>query len=505
MTVRKCFGAIRHREWVSRGRRSGGTRRSRKFSVLSGCQARRNGLSAPLLPQSPKVLHQGFLLIIAFAAAFQVACGIESDPKESTHAQVKGEPRSLIVVIADTWRADHFHEYLGSVPLTPHLEVLSKHGVVFSDASSAADSTAPGTAAIMTGLLPRRSGVLSNGQVIQEHIPTLATYLRDRGHHTAAFLGNRVLRPGAGFERGFSTYELIEPANADRITDAAINWLSEVQDSKNPFFLWLHYMDPHGPYNPPEYFLSDLDPESFESLPDVPLLPSGDHSGRGGIPYYQWAFMPDPDRNGRSYSMRYAAEVRFFDHEMGRFVRYLRDSKILDDALLVVTSDHGEALSGDHGFYFSHDNGLTEDQLRVPLLIRYPGCDRGAVVDYPVSTLSILPTALDVLGLPRFKITDGDNLFVRQSRPVRSQKRWEAALRKGRWKVIWKRSAGFALFDLLADREEVRDMSKLRPKLFRDLRVSLQRVLEMERFAAPKGRGSQSDEDRRALEALGYL
>lgn len=444
-------------------------------------------------------------LTLFVTAALAVACAIDEVPDEWLSRRSLEGPESVILLIADTWRADHFLVSSGSIPLTPHLADLAEQAVVFSDASSVADSTAPGTAAIMSGVLPWRSGVLSNGQIIQDPIPTLSTYLQKHGYHTAALLGNRVLRPGAGFERGFSTYEVVEPADADRITDAAIEWLHQDRDPTKPFFLWLQYMDPHGPYDPPREFLSDLNLESFESLPGIPLLPKGDNTGRGGVPYYQWSFMPDADRDGRSYLMRYAAEVRFFDREVGRLLRYLDDRGILDETLLVVTSDHGEALNGDHGFFFSHDNGLTEDQIRVPLMLYYPGCDRGSVLNFPVSTLSILPTILGVLGLPPFEFVDGHNLLDSTSRPVLAQKRREASLRKGRWKITWRRSVGFRLFDLVSDPQETQDTSKQHPGLFQELRTSLQHTMQRVKLAEPQGRRSKSEEELRALEALGYV
>jgi len=259
---------------------------------------------------------RGFVLfpLLAFLIT---GCG-----EEQREAQAASGPEwNLVLITVDTYRGDHFLQSRAGEPLTPNLARLASRSITFSNAASAGCETSPGTAAIMTGLLPKRSGVLYNVHMLPDSIPTLASVLEESGFETAAFVGNPVLEPGNGFERAFDSY-VCDPVkgrasagSTGTLTDVAVSWLEEMSDSR--FFLWVHYMDPHGPYVPPAEYERLFPKRAFEAAERIPMLPKGDDSGKGGIPFYQQCGMNGEFADGRSFLARYAAEVRVMDEKVG--------------------------------------------------------------------------------------------------------------------------------------------------------------------------------------------
>lgn len=443
-------------------------------------------------------------VLVAACAACLLSCRAtpSADPPEPL-------AQHLILLTVDTWRGDHFLTERGEVDLTPWLSRFAQGATTFAQASSVAAETSPGTAGILTGLLPRRSGVVANVHVLSETLPTLATVLAAQGFATAAFVANPVLAPGFGFENGFEVYELVpraaglRKARADRLSQRALEWLSERSPDER-FFLWLHFMDPHGPYQPPEEYASLFPVAAFEAERDIPLLGPGDQSGKGGIPFYQQAPGGESSRDGRDYLARYAAEVRFMDHEVGRVLERLERERILDETVVVLTSDHGEALVDDHGYYFSHGNGMTQDQLHVPLLLHYPGGAAGAVVEDPVSTLGILPTVSSLLGVTPPSDLDGVSLLGSDLGEAISQGHREQAIRQGPWKLRI-RGRRSELYHLDGDSGETRDLGSQHSDEAERLRRRLLEVRKRPKLAEPVKRANPSQEEREALKTLGYL
>ncbi len=187
---------------------------------------------------------------VLFASLLLAACGVPAPAPETT------EPRHLVLITVDTWRADHFLKERAGVFLTPSLAQLAARALHFPNASSPATETSAGVAAILTGLLPERSGVVVNAHTLPQLLPTLTTVLGDAGYRSGAFVANPVLAPGVGFERGFEHYDHVRrpahraKARADTVNRRALAWLDSLAP-QDRIFLWLHYMEPHGPYHPP--------------------------------------------------------------------------------------------------------------------------------------------------------------------------------------------------------------------------------------------------------------
>lgn len=439
------------------------------------------------------------------AALWLAACG---DGGSDGTAPSEPALRHLILITVDTWRQDHFLAERAGVPLTPRLAELAGSALRFTQASSVAAATSSGTSGILTGVLPGRSGVLRNDHVLPVPLPTLGSVLREAGFATAAIVANPVLAPGNGFDKGFESYELVarqpplRKARAEAVTDRALARLGELRSAER-FFLWVHYMDPHGPYQPPAEQLELFPLEAFEAPPDIPLLAESDNSGLRGIPFYQHYGMSPAPRDGRDYLRRYAAEVRYFDHQVGRFLEALREGGVLEDAVLAMTADHGEAMAGEHGYFFSHGNPHSQDQLHVPLLLSCRECGTGAV-ERPVSTVDVLPTVLALLGVDAPE-NDGRSLLAERVGPVVSQSSVEITLRDGAWKSRFRGRGKIQLFNLAEDPAEAHDLAESERERLRAFRRQLAAVRRLPLVAESSLRGELSDEERKTLEALGYL
>jgi arylsulfatase A-like enzyme len=289
-------------------------------------------------------------LLLGPLLALWVGCG--GGAEEAVPEPAPEPARDLVLVTIDTWRGDHFDGERAGQPLTPELSAFADGGVRFTAAHSVVSETSPGTVGFLTGLIPRRSGVMINVHVLPAGVPTMATIVKDAGFATAAVVANPVLRPGLGFDQGFDSYELVPrgdlpKARASAVTDAALaafDALPAGEDGRR--FLWVHYLDPHGPYVPPEETRELFPVDAFEAPRDVPFL--DDQSGLGGIPLYQRAGLGTPPHDGRDYMARYAAEVRDMDGQVARLLDGLAERGVLDRAVVAITSDHGEALAGDH-------------------------------------------------------------------------------------------------------------------------------------------------------------
>ncbi len=308
--------------------------------------------------------HRLEFLLLGLAAALPLACNGGGDT-----------PRSGVLITLDTTRTDALGCY-GGDGATPHLDELARSSVLFEGARSVAPITLPSHASMLTGLYPPRHTVRTNGlTALPDSAVTIAERAREAGFETAAFLSAVVLDPPFGLAQGFDVYDtphatgaatgvhMVERPDRD-VAQAAIRWLRERDDAR-PFFLWVHFFDPHAPYEPPPPF-----------RPRTPGTRAA-----------------------------YLGEVAAMDQACGAVL----DALDLDDVFLVVVGDHGEGL-GDHGEE-THTILLYEELLRVPLLIRPPG-GLGAGERTPdlVSVVDVFPTMLEALELGSPGNVDGVSL-----------------------------------------------------------------------------------------------
>lgn len=337
------------------------------------------------------------------------------NPSLSSAATSQGVHSAIIITI-DTLRADRLGAYGYNRNTSSMMDAWMKRGTRFDWAFSTASYTAPSHVSLMTGLYPSFTSVmLDNGRFFRlgADTLTLAEFLRSRGFRTAAVVSNPTLNRRLGLHQGFAAYcDLqFDPAkgefltkNAADTTDEALILLEQLKGA--PFFLWIHYQDPHGPYTPPEP-LDDLGGPPPDPQKD-PSLPIGnDTSGYEAIPTYQ--VIAGETRFSR-YSLRYDHEIHYLDRQIARLFRAIDDFRLLNDTLCILTADHGEAFSED-GFYFAHSHSVGLDQVHVPLAILGPGVPADLVLKRPVSGIDLFPTLIDALGFEPPRETQGRSLW----------------------------------------------------------------------------------------------
>jgi len=329
-----------------------------------------------------------------------------------------------VLVVIDTLRADHLTPYGWPVPTSANLDVtLARRGVVVERAYSQAPWTVPSMVSMMAGRWP---GEVMGRTIIQYGIPagvpSLASTLQGLGYETAAFVGNPVLDPKVGFAAGFKQY--YHPASgtatstavpsasspsatatprwegADHLTRLAKQWL-RARRADTPYFLYVHYVEPHDPYESPEVvsgrspFFPDYRGEVNGTWPQGLLL--------GRIQ------LGDPASDLRHLRALYDSEIHTADRWLGALLNGF-DAAAKARTLFVVTSDHGEELY-DHGSW-KHGRTMYEEQLRVPLVIRWDGqLPAGARVPGPVRLLDIAPTLVAAAGGTPPRAWQGEDLL----------------------------------------------------------------------------------------------
>jgi arylsulfatase A-like enzyme len=457
--------------------------------------------------------------VIALVTA---ACDNGAEPSEP----VRSATPSLVIIALDTTRADHLTVYGYPRLTSPALQRLAWEGARFDRAYAPSASTAPSHASLFTGRDPLAHGVQKNGLALDERNETLAELLAGAGFQTAAVVSSFVLNRKFGFAQGFEFYDAdFAPGEAtvstnaweghpvargafdrrgDHTTRRAIRWLRE-RDADRPFFLFVHYFDPHLPYGPPEPYLSRF---GFDGAP-VPLPRKG-----------------EVDLAVR----RYDGEVAFVDAQVARLMEALEVEQLTERTLVVVTADHGEGLM-DHGI-LSHGVFLYDEAVRIPLIMRWPGeLAAGTVISEPVTLLDIVPTVLELLrlpGAPRLPhgrslatalrgeaILDPGRRIYFQRRPYERQdlEMWGKAtvegslfgIRSGRWKYVeGTHDDTRELFDLDSDPGELRNLSAERME---EAAEQSRRIDTWRRSypALAHDVPALSESDREALESLGYV
>ncbi len=311
------------------------------------------------------------------------------------------ERRNVLLVVADTLRADHLSLYGYERETSPSLEALARGGTTFTGAIVQKTKTSPSIASVFTGTYPHTHGIVDCHTPLADEAATLAESLRAAGYSTHSIVANSNVGASFNFDQGFESVDEIwadTDASALGVTDHALEWLDrhEEENRNSPFFLYVHYIDPHAPYSPPapyrDRFVGDPHYGRYAHI-DVA---AGDESVGSIRPS---VILPERPHEVDFYVARYDAEIAFMDHHLSRLFRWLDERDLAGETLVVFTSDHGEALS-EHDIFFGHGLTAYEDSARVPLVIRLPGIvPAGATVDRVVEVGGLAPTLLDALGL----------------------------------------------------------------------------------------------------------
>lgn len=473
-----------------------------------------------------RVFGRVTLVAVAAAVAGTAFVAARGDGERERPVAPAGAPNVLLVSI-DTLRPDHLGSYGYARPTSPNLDALAAAGARFTTVVSPTSWTLPAHMTLLTGLPPEVHGVESDGLRLDAGTMTLAEVLRAHGYVTAGIVSGPYLDAGYGFARGFDHYDdwsavrISRPASHQAHTSPAVvaaaeSWLDgRTGDAAHrPFFLFVHFWDVHYDFNPPPPYDRMFDPDYTGTVTGLDFE-TGEavHAGM-------------PARDLAHVVALYDGEIRYTDAYVGRLIDDLRARGVLDDTLVVVTSDHGEEFF-EHGRK-GHRNALYDESIRVPLLIRRPKLvAAGTVVDRQVRLIDVPATILaltDTPVPPAFGLPPslapyaGQSLapFLTSAPPAEPalpafadlQPHAMSAVRHPETKLI---ESPFAtpkqeLFDLATDPSEQTNVADQHPADVTNLHHELEAWHDTARTAAKRAdTATMSPDHDAALRALGYI
>jgi len=452
------------------------------------------------------------------------SCGIDPVPVRP----------NIVLIVVDTLRADHLGAYGYEYPTSPNIDRLAANGVLFTRASAPSSWTRPSIASLFTSRTPSEHGAVSFDRGLDSDLPTLAQELRQAGYRTLGVTGNFVhVNAETGLSRGFDEFESMSislvdepgdaimrlPVGGQRVIELRAPTAVEVNREVlarlpsaggTPFFFYIHYMDPHAVYLPPERFrrafsTGDGSHVSLGTTSDdlVELAASGRALEPGDL---------------RRLVALYDAEIASVDHEIGRLVETLEQRGLAENLVIVVVSDHGEEF-GEHGGWF-HGVTLYEESISVPLIVYDSRRERPAIRrEEPVDLLDVPTTLLALAGVEPPPGMQGRDLLQSDPLPRRDllaelhpdppfetnvrPRAQSLALARWPWKLILMRDGGRQLYRLDRDPGEAEPLAD--PRTAPD---DLSRAAELAwtaAAAAEAGRKIDLDpEHLKGLRALGY-
>ncbi len=322
-------------------------------------------------------------LVLPTALPLALATGCSSPP-EAPGVQQASRPNLLLITV-DTLRADRLGCYGNRRGTSPNMDRLASEGVLFQSAYAQRGSTWPSLVSILSSQHPVRHGVRGNGQRLQNATTGLAQVLGQHGYRSAAVLTNAAELGWRGFDELLPIG--VEPRD-ELASDEALGWLD--QHGSQPFFLWIHYVAPHDPYQPPAAHRGFVD-RDYRGPVD---------GSRGSLTRLVFGEDEPTEADRQQLLALYDGEVAWSDAQLGRIIQRLQGGGLLDHTLVVATSDHGEELLDRHRYPF-HNASVYESSLRIPLLMRWPGTlPAGVRQGELVSSIDLAPTILELMGLP---------------------------------------------------------------------------------------------------------
>lgn len=377
------------------------------------------------------------------------------------------ERPNLLVITLDTTRADHLGTWGYHRDTSSTLDALAEESIVFEQLLVPMATTLPSHTSLFTGTEPLEHGVLANvrhgGMQLRTSpsLRTLTQHLKDAGYHTGAVVSATPLDPGSGIEVGFATYDPPEHGTRDAqlASRRAEKWLEGT--AKEPWFLWVHYYDPHGPFEPPKRHTKDY-------LRDGTTQAWLDERGIGANSARPTGQVLD----SLEATNLYDGEIRYMDRQLERVIEAVKARGDWDRTVVVIAGDHGEGL-GQHGM--AGHGGVWLEQLHAPLLIRTPW-DGARRVSRPLGMADVLPTLLGLVDLPgeaelRAQSSGVDALaapervlYHHSSERQLAFGRAQDALTAGPWRYVREESGADHLFLVDAgDPHERRDLGEVLP------------------------------------------
>ncbi|HKP58850.1 MAG TPA: sulfatase [Polyangiales bacterium] len=435
--------------------------------------------------------------------------------------EVKTQAKSVVVLLIDTLRADRLRAYdKSSRVTTPVLDAFAAEAAVLENAQSPENWTKPSVASVLTGLYPMSHGTKESEAVLADKALMVSEVFKQNGFATASFIANGYVSDKFGFNQGWDFYTNYIRENkstkAELVFKDAADWVAKNKDKR--FFLYVHTIDPHVPYDPPSEFLKMYETEAYSGKVTPRATPDMLEKAKRVPPKVTF---DDADR--AHLAALYDGEISYHDHYLGVFIDRLKKLGIYDQLVFVVTADHGEEFY-DHGSY-GHGHSVYQELLHVPFIVRWPGTVGPQRVSNTVSTVDVSPTILSASGIPVPEVMEGTDRIPQligalPGAPAAAFSDFlddRRVVRAGRWKLIL-RGLIPTFFDLKTDPGEKTELElKSHPIALRYCRILLGQFLGTRDrgdwvSAVPKGKSVElkseaadmDDATKAGLKALGY-
>lgn len=485
---------------------------------------------APLL-----VLKRQYLktILFTFLIALIPLAYVYSAYREYKENEEKRLPNVVLITI-DTTRADHLGMYGYRRDTTPNLNLIAKEGIVFKNAYSQMPTTDPSHSSILTGVYPRTHGLLKNGMsILNKKIPFLPEWFRKRGYITGAITSRAILNPATMELKGFDYINVPNhlykkakkkgffTVKADIAYERAVKWINEY--GERPFFLWIHFWDPHGEYSPPEPYNSKFN-KGYK----------GKARERKRNPKHRDVQFIDPNDKYNAKEIKYLislydGEIAFADEYVYKLVRYIekKSERKGPNPLFIITSDHGETLGEIQkrmNYAFNHSELVRYGQIHVPLIFKWEGViAEGKVKSAIVETVDIAPTIVELLdrnvkykcdgkSFADILLKENDNgkeiAFAQRRIFENTSLKFlnfpEYGVVTDKWFLISNEFRGIELYDVISDTNEQNDLAEEKKEV---VKILLEKLEEWKkRFPATQLKDQKISKDKiDALKALGYI
>lgn len=511
---------------------------------------------ASLASEASSAMTRRKMLSLSSKLLVTATCGLCSC--RATSRGDKPTKPNIIVYLADALRADHLSCYGYSKKTSPFLDALSQQAYLFEQCRSLATWTRPSIASLYTGVSPRahqmtvarEKGTPSSAKpALAADYMTLAESLEESGYDTALFLANPNGKVEFGFTQGFKHYRYVYDEDPGIQISALQSWITE--EASEPFFAFVHCLDPHGPYRPPKQAYESLfgcsQDESLASLPkqDIEIFRGIDdfylavtlRRAKKKLPAHLEpisrvthlrALLANLSKRGHDHFQDlYDAEIAYVDSQFANLFRFLGDCSLLDNTVVVFTSDHGEGFK-EHGQYLhGHPTMLYDEQLHIPLLMWLPGVEDGKRIKTNVGLMDLHPTLLALAGAACPPYVQAQQLLNHSGTLIpngdRPQMAWtnlgkdpdkaDVSMVLGNFKLMTCNDDGsLKLFDLSSDPGEKVDLIEkglVREDVLRPLQERFEREKQAEAELAAQFRRPNwvipDSKSLKELKSLGYL
>jgi len=485
-------------------------------------------------------------IALSLVIAAVIAILIKVNPFQESTLSFPAQPNVLLITI-DTLRADHLGCYGYSLETSPNIDSLAGRGVRFTDCTVQWPNTGPSVSSLMTGEHPKNRGLQLQWHFLPFSATTVSEVFNNAGYDTGAIVANVLVGRSFGFKQGFDYFaetwnqggigkarggsfnvdseNVKEYLRGSIVADLAIRWLKK-RDKKKPFFLWLHFMDPHGPYKPPQEYLSyfngarSFEPQDIEKLPKYQLQKK---AGSGEV-ITDLGF----------YKTQYDREIRNVDHEIGRLFEELLQMGLMKETLIALTADHGESLD-EHDYFLDHGKMSYQCCANVPLIFAYEEVlPAGKTVSIPVGLIDVSSTLGELAGIEKPSTYEGHSLvgLIHGKKPEQSQEyifmqsgyivsELQRTVRHGHWKLIHVQSvrdrqqmtgSEFELYNIFKDPHERNNIAAEHPEKVSELKKVLSGWHNQYAIKGISGKQrkqiyarSQDENITNILKALGYI